>query len=192
MATGAPGSNGVWVYGEDDSEATFSALLNKAASTTNTQLGLDRARLTTLEQAGRVVQVVYGIQDTQVNTTAAYPGVTTNLSVTITPRFANSRMIIVASQYIQPVSTSNIFDGGVGIFRNNTTDLGGNSLSANAAQGAGGALAIRHLAHLLREDSPNTTSPVSYNTRMWLTSGLRYEAQPSNQRSSIAVYEIKV
>lgn len=49
MATGAPGTNGVWQYGEDDSEATFSALLNKAASTTNTQIGLDRARLTSLE-----------------------------------------------------------------------------------------------------------------------------------------------
>ncbi len=49
MATGAPGTNGVWQYGEDDSEATFSALLNKAAATTNTQIGLDRGRLTTLE-----------------------------------------------------------------------------------------------------------------------------------------------
>lgn len=49
MATGAPGTNGVWQYGEDDSEATFSALLNKAASTTDTQIGADRARLTTLE-----------------------------------------------------------------------------------------------------------------------------------------------
>jgi hypothetical protein len=49
MATGAPGTNGVWQYGEDDSEATFSALLNKVASTTNTQIGTDRGRLTTLE-----------------------------------------------------------------------------------------------------------------------------------------------
>jgi len=49
MATGAPGSNGVWLYGEDDNEATFSALLNKAGTTVNTQLGLDRNRLTTLE-----------------------------------------------------------------------------------------------------------------------------------------------
>ncbi len=49
MATGAPGTNGVWQYGEDDSETTFSALLNKAASTTDTQLGLDRTRLDALE-----------------------------------------------------------------------------------------------------------------------------------------------
>lgn len=51
MATGAPGSNGVWLYGEDDSEATFSALLNKAGTTVNTQLGLDRTRLSALETA---------------------------------------------------------------------------------------------------------------------------------------------
>lgn len=49
MATGAPGTNGVWQYGEDDSETTFSALLNKAASTTDTQIGADRTRLTALE-----------------------------------------------------------------------------------------------------------------------------------------------
>lgn len=49
MATGAPGTNGVWQYGEDDSEATFSALLNKVASTADTQIGTDRGRLTTLE-----------------------------------------------------------------------------------------------------------------------------------------------
>jgi hypothetical protein len=49
MATGSPGTNGVWLYGEDDSEATFSALLNKAGTTVNTQLGADRTRLTSLE-----------------------------------------------------------------------------------------------------------------------------------------------
>lgn len=49
MATGAPGTNGVWQYGEDDSEATFSALLNKVASTANTSIGTDRGRLSALE-----------------------------------------------------------------------------------------------------------------------------------------------
>jgi hypothetical protein len=49
MATGSPGSNGVWLYGEDDSEATFSALLNKAGTTVNTQLGVDRGRITAVE-----------------------------------------------------------------------------------------------------------------------------------------------
>lgn len=191
MATGAPGSNGVWVYGEDDSEATFSDLLNKAASSTNTQLGLDRARLTTLELSGRVIQTAYNIQDTLVTTTAGYPGVNANLSTTITPRFNNSRMIVIVSHFVQPVSLTNSFDGGVGVWRNGTVDLGGNSLTANAGTGAGGALAIRHLASIVREDYPNTTSPVTYSTKIWLTSGLRMEAQPGSQRSTITVFEVK-
>lgn len=36
MATGALDANGIWQYGEDDSEATFSALLNKLGSSTST------------------------------------------------------------------------------------------------------------------------------------------------------------
>ena len=35
MATGALDANGIWQYGEDDSEATFSGLLNKLASSTS-------------------------------------------------------------------------------------------------------------------------------------------------------------
>lgn len=64
MATGAPGTNGVWQYGEDDSEATFSALLNKAASTTDTQIGADRTRLTALE--ARKISVLNHIVPTAV------------------------------------------------------------------------------------------------------------------------------
>jgi len=70
MATGAPGTNGVWQYGEDDSEATFSALLNKAASTTDTQIGADRARLTALEANGRILNVVSATYATQTSTTS--------------------------------------------------------------------------------------------------------------------------
>ena len=192
MATGALDANGIWQYGEDDSNTTFSALINRLGSSTSAQVAADRARLANLELSGRVVQVAYGYQDTQVNTTAGYPGVSTNLSVSITPRYNNSRILIIVSQYIQPVSLANSFDGGFGIFRNNSVDLGGNSLSTNAATGAGGTLAIRHLASMVRDDFPNTTSSVSYNTKMWLSYGLRYEAQPSNQRSTITAIEIKV
>jgi hypothetical protein len=38
MATGALDANGIWQYGEDDSEATASALLNKLASSTSTTI----------------------------------------------------------------------------------------------------------------------------------------------------------
>lgn len=39
MATGAPDANGIWIYGEDDSQPTFSALLNKLGASTSTQVG---------------------------------------------------------------------------------------------------------------------------------------------------------
>lgn len=43
MATGSLDTNGIWKYGEDDSEATFSALLNKLASSTSTRVGIKTA-----------------------------------------------------------------------------------------------------------------------------------------------------
>lgn len=49
MATGANDAQGIWQYGEDDSNATFSALLNRLGTSTSTQFGVDRGRLTTLE-----------------------------------------------------------------------------------------------------------------------------------------------
>lgn len=54
MATGALDANGIWQYGEDDSEPTFSGMLNKLASSTSTTVtrleelsGLTAAQLTT-------------------------------------------------------------------------------------------------------------------------------------------------
>lgn len=38
MATGALDSNGIWQYGEDDSETTFSLLLNKLGGSTSAQI----------------------------------------------------------------------------------------------------------------------------------------------------------
>jgi hypothetical protein len=39
MATGSLDANGIWIYGEDDSEATFSALLNKLGDSTSDEVG---------------------------------------------------------------------------------------------------------------------------------------------------------
>lgn len=49
MAVGAYDANGVWINGEDDTYATFSARLNKSVESISTEIGNDRARLDTLE-----------------------------------------------------------------------------------------------------------------------------------------------
>ena len=49
MAAGALDPNGIWLYGEDDSEDTFSELLNIGQDATSDAIGSDRARLSVLE-----------------------------------------------------------------------------------------------------------------------------------------------
>lgn len=189
MATGAPGSNGVWVYGEDDSEATFSALLNKAASTTNTQLGLDRARLATLELSGRVVQVVQSMYSTPFTTTSTSM-VDTGLTATITPRYSNSYVLALVTQQVQPVSLSNSYFMAMQIVRGSTQILFTN-LNGNAGVGAGGALAINSPIHLEKFDSPATASPVTYKTQIKLDGGYRIDTQLNNNPSTITLIEVK-
>lgn len=46
---GALDAQGVWQFGEDDTESLASDLLNLLAAATSTQFGVDRGRLTTLE-----------------------------------------------------------------------------------------------------------------------------------------------
>lgn len=98
MATGALDTNGVWQYGEDDSETTFSALLNKLGGSVSSTL------------KGRVVQVVSGFTTTAVqNSTTTY--VDSGLSVSITPKYASSRIVIFVSQQGLHKTGGNIDNG---------------------------------------------------------------------------------
>lgn len=84
MATGALDTNGVWLYGEDDSETTFSELLNLLG----TSIGSD--------MKGRILQVVsstYSVEAINSTTTYAAAG----LSATITPKKASSKIIVIAN-----------------------------------------------------------------------------------------------
>ena len=188
MATGAPGTNGVWQYGEDDSEATFSALLNKAASTTDTQLGLDRARLTTLELPGRVIQVVNATYNTTV-TNSSSTFVDTGLSATITPKSSSNKILVLISQSF-----------------GKTTGHPENSVKARLLRGASvicepGSLAgyspsagFLNGIHVGTSflDSPATTSAVIYKLQF-----ANYVNQASvianayNERSTITLIEVK-
>lgn len=188
MATGAPGTNGVWQYGEDDSEATFSALLNKVASTTNTQIGADRARLAILEQTGRVVQVVYGNTVTETTISTSTPTDTT-LTATITPKYASSKILVIVNQLIQEVSLTNSYVAGMRILRNGN-DLGAQYMTANAGVGAGGALAFQNSTGMIQLDSPSTTSATTYKTQAWISSGLRVVCQSGSIRSTITLIEV--
>lgn len=85
MATGALDTNGVWIYGEDDSNTTFSALLNRLGSSIGSTL------------KGRVVQIIFGTTSTNfTSSTTTY--ISTGLSASITPKNANNKLIVIVQQ----------------------------------------------------------------------------------------------
>jgi hypothetical protein len=170
MATGAPGTNGVWQYGEDDSEATFSELLNLAAGTTDTQIGLDRARLTTLEAPGRVIQTASVIKTNHFTTSSSSYTDIPGLSVTITPSSSSNRIAIFANVNFSSVTTSDCL---IRLVRNSTEIAGATdggtargfaqySSSYNLAQTTGSIAFV---------DLPATTSATTYKIQIFQVGG---------------------
>jgi hypothetical protein len=128
MATGSPGTNGVWQYGEDDSEATFSALLNKAASTTDTAIGLDRGRLTTLE-ARKLASISPVIPSAVTVSTGSgsFNGTTGVVTFTNANDINLNGIFTTAYRYYQISFTYKASSGGafnlLGFFTNNGTNI---------------------------------------------------------------------
>lgn len=153
MATGAPGTNGVWQYGEDDSEATFSALLNKAASTTDTQLGLIKAAL------GKILQVKSMTYST-FKTTSSSTFSDTGLSLAITPKATTSKILVIATH-----ATVNKA-GTAGVSFQLLRDASVLTLMSSYA-GYTGSTAANYVGNVTAAylDSPSTTSAITYKTQ---------------------------
>lgn len=92
MATGSLDANGIWIYGEDDSEATFSALLNKLGDSTSDVVAI-------LKQSGRVVNTVSTTMTSNFAASIAQGAFTavTGLSVSITPKSTANKILVIAS-----------------------------------------------------------------------------------------------
>lgn len=185
MATGAPGTNGVWQYGEDDSEATFSALLNKVASTTDTQIGTDRGRLTTLEAVPQpgLVRIIPG---STAYTGGSAPTVSTNGEVTFGSSTVISLNNVFSSAYTNykilytsTAGTANTTDVFMRL-RNNSGDasssvyyLTGNLV--NNASGAANRVASAHAQWYVTAQR-NISDRVG---NFWLDVTNPYEANPT-------------
>lgn len=189
MATGAPDVNGIWQYGEDDSNATFSALLNRLGSSTSTQIAADRTRLTTLELPGRVVQVVNGITGTQVQT-STNAWVDTTLTATITPKYASSKILVLVSQNGMMKSADNHYNAiNLVLVRNGSIIAGasnlGNTYSNLNLTGISASFSYM--------DAPATTSAVTYKTSFNNGANASYiRVQNENSsNSTITLIEVK-
>lgn len=172
MASGAFNSKGVWIYGEDDSEATFSALLNKLGNSVTTALG-----------SGRVLQVVTAKTSTLVSrSSTAYD--TTGLTATITPSSTTSKIIVIAVN--NGVIKFGVNSVNMRLVKGTSTVLATNLYVAYAASGE------THTSNTFNyEDIPGTTSPVTYKTEYASgISGQSVSVQGDGCMSGITLIEV--
>lgn len=153
MATGALDANGIWLYGEDDSESTFSGLLNKLGDSVSDQLGIIKPKL-------KILQVVSDVFTTEVNNnTSTYA--TTGLSLSITPSSTSSKIVIFSSHdgcIKRPGNANSALN--VRLMRGATvlqTVVNG-GFTGTSSDLRFGSMSINYV------DSPATTSSTTYST----------------------------
>ena len=142
---------------------------------------------------GSVLQVVNTTTPTAsyIAQTTSTSMVSTGFSVSITPKFANSKILITVSSNGQTSATGVAY---YTIYRNSTNLVTGSGISMitslrNSSGTNGGAVAMSFL------DSPATTSATTYTVYFCVDSGVTaYFGYPpnaaSNQTSTIIVQEV--
>lgn len=187
MATGSLDANGIWIYGEDDSEATFSALLNKLGDSTSDQVA-------TIKQSGRVLNTVSTTKTDTFSTSSTSFTALTGLSATITPKSTSSKILVICNINVaNPTAATTYF----GLLRGATAI--GRSTTATTQNATffiadiGVTQMFNYASTVL--DSPGTTSAVTYSVEMRLTSGTSYINRRSADNSfggisSITLLEI--
>lgn len=135
---------------------------------------------------GSVLQVVQGILSTNASTSSSTP-VDTGLTVTITPKFSTSKILVMFTHPV-PLKQNTNSDINLWLVRNSTTlMLYGDALFANGiSTNYGSDLSGSYL------DSPATTSATTYKTQMsnGQSSGVQVYAQSAAGPGTIIVMEI--
>lgn len=158
----------------------------KADSTTATGLAW-----ATLPSSGKVLQVVQGSTSTEKSTTTSTYA-DTNLTATITPSAATSKVLVLVSQgYGCYLGGSGEVGGGLRIDRGGTTIFTTSRALLIFAGASGANLYNLAQVNLMYLDSPNTTSATTYKTQQnTIVGGTTYTQYANVQTSTITLIEI--
>jgi len=162
IGPGGLDANGIWQFGEDDSEALASDLLN---------LGMGSVS-TALSTLGGVLQVV-SVTKTDVFSASvlstAFSANVTGLSATITPSATSSTI----SVYVNVSGSTDLFPEVMGRLLRGATPIGVGAddgirtpVSGSAGNQYESNLAIATLS-VETMDTPATTSPITYNFQLF-------------------------
>lgn len=166
MATGSLDANGIWIYGEDDSEPTFSGLLNKLGDSVSDKFSGGKLLKANLP-SGSSLQVVSGTKlDTFTSTSATYVDIT-GLSVSITPQSVANKVLVIC-QFNAGMSNTNavffqIVGGNAGTYIGDAASnrvRSATSFGMNASDPV--AAYSRQSYTIVYLDSPATTSAITY------------------------------
>ena len=184
----------VVISGDTSGAITLSAPAVAGTNTITLPASTGTVLTTGSPQSGGVLQVVQGSTTTRVQiSTSTYTD--TNLTVSITPKFATSKILVLVSQNIGSYCGDNAgVSGGLRIVRDSTTVFTSASV-INARAGLGSASELRIVGQysFIYLDSPSTTSSTTYKTQASLESGTgRIEPQSNSgsSNSTITLMEI--
>ena len=139
--------------------------------------------------AGSIIQVVQGSATTQVSNSSTTAFVEyTQLSTSITPKFANSKILVTLSASMRAWGSLNQSSADHYIARNNVQVSGLYSIYTYDYGNSGVQPRILQTAVYL--DSPATTSAVEYSSWMKLTSGSNCGWGASGTYSTITLQEV--
>jgi hypothetical protein len=179
------------ITGASTGTATFT--IESPATSTNRTLTLPDNTGTILTNAttagfpaGSVLQVVQGTHATQVTTTST-SYVTTNLTASITPSSASSKILIMVEMCVTHRDKSADTGGDFTIYRGASTNLltrGGDTHYDN------GGLNNANYAGMNYLDTPNTTSATSYTVYMKSRGTTEMVAHHNNSTGTIILMEI--
>lgn len=136
--------------------------------------------------AGSVLQVVQGTTTTNLSTTST-TYITTGLSVSITPKFASSKILVISTACFRK-GNSNVLGPSIALFRDSTNVYTGvlNQFYMTVLTGEPSAVVTFNYV-----DSPATTSAISYSLRFkTLTASNTVVFLPDNEVGTIIAMEI--
>jgi len=150
--------------------------------------GITYPNSTTQASAGQVLQVVSSVSNTQTSTTSTSP-VTSGFSVSITPKFSTSKILVILNCSIgQALNNAyvnvQLWRGGSSIF--NFSPVSCYIFTGTSVSQVNMTVSETYL------DSPATTSSISYTPYFSASSGATVYFGANNNYSSITLMEIAV
>jgi hypothetical protein len=183
LGPGGLDSNGIWLYGEDDSEALASDLLNLGMQSVSDAIG---------GGLGAILQVVSTTKtDTFSTTSTSYTDVT-GLSASITPQFTSSKILVLIKTLVGLNTTVTTGGPALQLLRDATAI--GNTADGHIYQQPVGATRTLYEASFDVLDLPSTTSSITYQVQIKTSTGTAYvnrsDTESDASASSITLMEV--